>query len=191
MLKSVSSAGNCTVPTRIFAAAVLAAVAMMTTSPAVAGDTSSASAKATVLAGFQLQNTDPLQFGQVVPSGLGGSITIDAATGGVSTLGQLTSVGSNQTRARFTVKAPIGTVLVMAGDPSVQLTRSGGTETMTAALIYKGGSGTVGTLVLGLPIGLKATAADQEIFTGGTLNVAGNQAPGTYQGTFNLMVSYL
>lgn len=173
-----------------FKAASVAAV-LCGTAPVLASDNATATADAEVLAGFQLANVDPLQFGQIVPDGSGGAVTINAGTGGVTTVGQVKIVGTNHTRARFTVHAPIGAVMVLYGDPSVELTRNGGSETMTASLTHRGGSGLITTTVFGLPIGLLATTATQEIYTGGTLNIAGNQAQGTYEGTFNLMVSYL
>lgn len=159
--------------------------------PAHAGDSATGDAQAAVISGFQLQNVEALQFGQIIPSGLGGSVMIDASSGNVSTIGQVISVGSNQTRARFTVKAAVGVIMILSGDPTVLLTRVGGTDTMTATLIHRGTTGLAGTTVFGLPIGLIATAPDQEIHTGGALVVPGNQAKGVYEGSFTLMVSYL
>ncbi len=159
--------------------------------PAHASDNAAADAKAEVIDGFELQNVDPLQFGRIVPSGLGGTVTINVNTGTVSTLGQVVAVGTDQTRARFTVKAPIGVIMVLAGDPTVELTRAGGTETMTASLTHRGTTGLATTAVFGLSIGLLAIAPDQEIHTGGSLAVPGNQVEGTYEGSFQLMVSYL
>lgn len=166
-------------------------IALLGAAPAQAGDSAAADANAVIIASHQLTNVDPLQFGRIVPTGLGGAVTINASNGAVTTIGQVSTVGSNQTRARFTVKAPIGTVMILSGDPSVVLTRNGGAETMTAALVHRGGSGLIPVSVFFLPIGLQATLADQEIFTGGTLNVAGNQMVGTYEGTFDLIVAYL
>ena len=159
--------------------------------PAHAADDATADSVAVVLNDSQLKNVEPLQFGRIVPTGLGGSVMINVNTGTVSTIGQVSTVGSDQTRARFTVKAPIGIVMIVIGDPTVELTRVGGTETMTASLVHRGTTGLATVTVLGLPIGLIATAPDQEIYTGGSLVVAGNQAPGTYEGSFTLMVAYL
>ncbi len=159
--------------------------------PALAADGASADAEAEIIDGFQLQNVDPLQFGRIVPSGLGGTVTIDTYTGTVSTIGQVVAVGTDQSRARFTVKAPVGVILILAGDPTVELTRVGGSETMTATLTHRGTTGVAAATVFGLPIGLIATAPDQEIHTGGALTIAGNQPEGTYEGSFTLMASYL
>ena len=167
-----------------------AASALLLATPAAAQD-ASANASAAILNDIQLQNVQPLQFAQIVPSGLGGSVTINAATGAVTTIGQVVAIGSNQTRARFSLNAPVGTVMVLSGDANVTLTRNGGTETMTASLIHRGGTGLVSAMVVNLPIGLRAIAAEQDIYTGGTLTVPGTQAVGTYEGSFNLTIAYL
>jgi len=156
-----------------------------------AAQSADAGSQAEVLDGFNLVKTDDLDFSRVVPSGAGGVVTIDAASGAVSTAGSVTAVGTAQQRARFTTNAPVGTILLLSGDPSVTLTRQSGTETMTATLTYARGSGLVLTNVFGLPIGNLATATTQEIFVGGSLTVSGTQAEGTYEGTFTLMVAYL
>lgn len=174
----------------MLAAPMLAAL-MLGASPAAAQDVASADAKAVVLNDIRFENVDPLQFARIVPSGLGGSVTINADTGAVTTIGQVVTIGSDQTRARFTVNAPVGTIMLMSGDPTVQLTRNGGTETMTATLIHKGGTGLVSTMLFGMPIGLRAIAPGQVIYTGGTLTVPGTQAVGTYEGSFTLTVAYL
>lgn len=159
--------------------------------PVLAADGASADAEAEIIDGFQLQNVDPLQFGRIVPGGLGGTVTIDAYTGAVSTIGEVVAVGTDQSRARFTVKAPVGVILILAGDPTVELTRVGGSETMTATLTHRGTAGVAAATVFGLPIGLIATEPDQEIHTGGALTIVGNQPEGTYEGSFTLMASYL
>lgn len=167
------------------------AAPLLLAAPAAAQDVASADAKAVVLDDIRLQNVEALQFARIVPSGLGGSVTINADTGAVTTIGQVVTIGTDQTRARFTVNAPVGTIMIMSGDPSVVLTRNGGTETMTATLIHRGGIGLVSATVFGLPIGVRAIAPGQVIYTGGTLTVPGTQAVGTYEGSFTLTVAYL
>ncbi|MDZ4308537.1 DUF4402 domain-containing protein [Allopontixanthobacter sp.] len=165
--------------------------ALSVAAPSLAADDAIAVSTALVFDGTSLQNVQALQFGQIVPTGSGGAVTINADTGSVSTIGEVVALGSNQTRARFTLEVPIGFTMIISGDPSVVLTRAGGTETMTASLIHRPTSGLAAVTVFGLPIGLVATAPTQEIHTGGSLVVAGNQADGFYEGTFTLMVAYL
>ena len=159
--------------------------------PALAADEASAVGTALVVDSTRLQNVEALQFGRIIPTGSGGAVMINANSGVVSTIGEVAAVGSDQTRARFTLTAPTGLLMILSGDPSVELTRVGGTETMTAALTHRPTSGLVTVTVFGLPIGLLATSATQEIHTGGSLVVSGNQAKGVYEGSFTLMVAYL
>ncbi len=168
----------------------LFAAATLTAAPAAAQD-AAADSQAEIVDGFNLINTQPLDFGTVVPSGLGGVIVVEATDGSVSTVGDIYTVGTGQQRARFQASAPIGTTLVLSGDDRVTLTRLTGTETMEALLFYEAGAGVVPTLVFGLPIGLAATGTTQEIWVGGSLTVDGAQAEGIYDGTFTLEVAYL
>lgn len=159
--------------------------------PALAAGEASAVGTALVVDSTRLQNVEALQFGRIIPRGSGGAVMINANSGVVSTIGEVTAIGTSQTRARFTMEAPIGLVMVLSGDPSVELTRVGGTETMTASLTHRPTSGLSTVTVFNLPIGLVATSATQEIQTGGSLLVTGDQAEGVYEGAFTLMVAYL
>lgn len=159
--------------------------------PVLAADDASAVGTAQVVDSTRLHNVAALQFGRIIPSGTGGAVMINANNGAVTTIGQIAAIGSDQTRARFTLEAPIGLIMVLSGDPSVELTRVGGTETMTASLIHRPTGGLATVTVFGLPIGLVATSAAQEVHTGGSLLVAGDQAEGVYEGSFTLMVAYL
>ncbi|MGB5777937.1 MAG: DUF4402 domain-containing protein [Allopontixanthobacter sediminis] len=177
--------------TRIALRTLLVGALFLPAIPAYAADEATADAAARVIDSTRLLNVEALQFGQIVPSGSGGAVMINANTGNVTTIGEVVTIASTQTRARFTVDAPIGVVMILSGDPSVELTRVGGTETMTASLIHRPTSGLVTLTLFGLPIGLLATSPTQEIHTGGSLVVAGNQAEGVYEGTFTLMIAYL
>ena len=159
--------------------------------PAAAADDADSTSTAEVTIASTLINIDGLDFGPIVDQGTGGAVTIDPDTNGVSSVGDTMVVGTSAHRATFRAQAPIGTVMVMTGDPSVILTRNGGTETMTANLTYDSGTGLIDTLVFGLPIGLQATASDQFFHVGGTLFVTAGQATGTYEGTFTLSLAYL
>ena len=171
---------------RLLAVAAL----LLPTVPALAADQASAVGTAVVVDSTRLQNDEALQFGRIIPTGSGGAVMINANSGVVSTIGQVSAIGSDQTRARFTLTAPTGLLMILSGDPSVELTRVGGTETMTAALTHRPTSGLVTVTVFGLPIGLLATSDTQEIHTGGSLVVSGNQPKGVYEGAFTLMAAF-
>ncbi|WFL78391.1 DUF4402 domain-containing protein [Altererythrobacter arenosus] len=156
-----------------------------------AQNNAAAPGEAEILGPILFEKIADLDFGPIVPTGTGGTVTINASSGAVTTVGQVIAVGSNQTRALFNVHAPVGVVMIMSGDPSVVLTRVSGTETMTATLSYRHGDGLAVTNVFGLPIGLLATDTRQEIWAGGSLTVAGNQVEGVYQGTFTVSLAFL
>lgn len=176
---------------RAVAVLALLAASLGLAAPATAQDDADAPSQAVVTLPSTLVNIEGLDFGPIVAQGTGGAVTIDPASNGVTSIGDVIIVGTTAHRATFRSQAPIGTVMVMSGDPSVILTRSGGSETMTANLIYDSGAGLLDTLVFGLPIGLQATASDQFFHVGGTLVVSGTQVPGDYQGTFTLSLAYL
>lgn len=159
--------------------------------PAQADDNVDTSSTAEVLPDTTLVVTHNLDFGTLVPSTTGGAIQINAATNAVTTTGNLIRVGPIGHRATFTANAAVGVIMIYSGDSTVTLTRSGGTETMTANLTWAAGDGLIVATVFGLPIGVKATAAEQEIHAGGTMFIPGNQAAGAYEGEFSLTVTYL
>jgi hypothetical protein len=137
-----------------------------------------------------MENAAQLDFGAIVAR-TGGTVTIAAPTGNVTTTGAVQLAGSRRQRATFELEARRGILLLFTGDPAVTLTRVGGTETMRATLDYATGSGLLVIRVLGRPIGFRVTGDVQEIHAGGTLTVPGNQAQGTYEGEFDLTVQYL
>lgn len=155
--------------------------------PALAGDVATATSEVEIINISTLSNTQSLNFGTVATSGTGGAVQINANTDVRTTVGELVPMGTTAHRAEFAVIGPVGQVMVMVGDPDVILTRSGGTETLTANLIYRTGSG----FTPAVPFGHLVTAPNQQINVGGTLFVSGTQMSGYYQGTFQLTVIYL
>lgn len=170
-------------------AAGLCALALLA-APAAAADSENATGEAELLDGFSLVNVDSLDYGRIVPTGAGGAVTINPSNNTRTAVGQTTLIGSDYHRALFTMKAPVGTVMIITGDTNVTLTHSGGVATMDSTLVHRAGSGLVTTMLFGAPIAVMATAPDQEIYSGGTLAVAGTQLPGLYSGTYSITVVY-
>lgn len=176
---------------RKVAAAALAAFAALAPPAVAAPVVSSATARAEVDNSVLLENTEDLEFGKIAAGASGGTVTIDPATDTASSLGTVALYGSDRHRAVFVSRAPVGTIMVMLLDPSVTLTHSGGGATMTASLTRASGPGLVTATVLGLPIGLQATAPEQYIYVGGALSVPAGQLEGLYSGEFDLTVNHL
>ncbi|MBD3730969.1 MAG: DUF4402 domain-containing protein [Sphingomonadales bacterium] len=152
----------------------------------------SAGATAEVVPPATLYKDTDLDFGMIATAGAGGSLTLNATSGAVTTTGDLAPVASHPaSRALFIANAPVGAVMVYSGDSTVTLTRNGGTETMTALLSYGTDSSLVTATVLGLPIGVKAMQPEQHFLVGGTLLVGAGQAQGLYEGQFTLSITFL
>lgn len=173
--------------TRSLRHAALALGLLAPAGDALAADTATVTGEVEVITVSTLSNTQSLNFGTVATSGTGGAIQINANTNVRTTVGELVPMGTTAHRAEFAVLGPVGRIMVMVGDPDVTLTRSGGTETMTANLIYRTGSG----FTPAAPFGSLVTAATQQINVGGTLFVPGTQMSGYYEGTFQLTVIFL
>lgn len=151
----------------------------------------SADAKVEIDNAILLENTQPLEFGKIATGASGGTVTINPATDAASSVGTVALYGPDRHRAVFVSRAPLLSVMVMVLDPSVTLTHSGGTATMTASLTRANGPGLVTATVLGLPIGVRATAEEQYIYVGGSLTVPAGQLEGEYTGEFALTVNHL
>lgn len=177
--------------TRRLSLAVLAVIGATAVPAAAEPVTTPADAVVEIDNALLLQNTQSLEFGTIATGASGGTVTIDPATDAASSVGTVSLYGTVRHRAEFVSRAPIGTVMVTLLDPSVTLTHSGGVATMTATLSRANGPGLVTATVLGLPIGIQATAADQYIYVGGSLTVAAGQIEGVYSGQFDLSVNHL
>ena len=169
-------------------ATAIAALVVPSTALAQASDT--AVSEAEILNLLTLQSTADLDFGVMTVGNLGGTVSIDPTTNVRSSLGDVIPIGSTSHRGEFTTNGVVGVLMVMAGDPNVTLVRFGGSETMNANLSYQAGNGVLGVNILGSAIGLFPVQPTQTINVGGTLFVNANQAPGFYQGQFQLTVAY-
>lgn len=125
--------------------------------------------------------TRNLDFGTMVNAATAGTVTIAPATDARTRTGGVTLLGGGAPgAARFAVNGtPSRPVQVTLG-PRPTLTRVSGTETMTMA-----------TLTMNGGINRTLTAAGAlDLRVGGRLNVAANQVPGNYVGTFTVTVDY-
>lgn len=169
-----------TIPLHPFLAfAALSAIALP--APALAAG-ATAEARVVTVRPLTLIKTADLDWGVLAAGATAGTITIDPVTGARTRTGGVTALtGGTSQRAVFQGAAPVGVIVyVNLRNNNPVLTRVGGGATMTTALTVEGGEGFrlfpgTGVLVFGV---------------GGQLNVAANQAQGSYLGTVQLQVEY-
>ncbi|HCF25159.1 MULTISPECIES: DUF4402 domain-containing protein [unclassified Novosphingobium] len=159
--------------------AVVGAVAAASfATSAQAATTATGTATAEVLSSLTVTATADLQFGQIAAN-TGGSVTVNADST-VSSSGSLISTGTRSPAAFDVVGSPNAMVVVSLPTAPVNLTRSGGTETMSLSGFNTNPNGA-----------FQLNGSGQGSFNvGGTLGVAGGQVPGAYAGTFQVSVEY-
>jgi hypothetical protein len=146
-----------------------------------AGVPASTNADATVavLRPLTLISTDGLDFGDLSVT-TPGTAVLDPNTDALTTTGGVVSLGGGPHAASFTGAATrFSLIIVQIPNSPVTLTRVGGTETMTVSNWTQDG------FFIRL-----VNSGTFQFKVGGRLNVAANQADGTYVGTFNVTVQY-
>lgn len=145
-----------------------------------------ASASCTVIEPVVVTTAANLSFGRFA-AGAGGSITI--STSGARTASGVvpSSDGGAMSAAKFLVTGATGATYSIAYGGTSVLSRSAGPQTMALTKFsdVSAGNATTGTVSSGM-----LTAGTQSIYVGGTLNVAPNQAVGTYAGEVTVTVEY-
>jgi hypothetical protein len=177
--------------TRVRAAAALflcACSALLCTAPA-AAQNGSGQANAQLSASIILTKSSDLFFGDITP-GTGGTVTIQAQTGAVTTGGGIVYVSPTTSRARFTAIGTAGRVVTMSlsPSPSITLNRVGGGATMTVNQLRASiNGGTAGPLAPNRTLPANGTL---DIQVGGRLTVGANQMSGVYTATVTFTVNY-
>ncbi len=129
----------------------------------------------TIAAPISLSNTASLNFGDIGPTGAGGTVTVTPA--GVRTSVNVDLFGGIPSAAGFTTTGETGQVYAITL-PSIATLTSGG-NTMTLDTFTDDG-GVSPTLVGG----------SDTFNVGGTLNVAASTNDGAYSGSFSVTVNY-
>lgn len=163
----------------------LLAVLLVGAAPLGAQDSATATASATagIAGAIRITNTGDLAFGDVLPGAAPGTVRVDVTTGRAPTVtrtaaGGAQLAGSAFTAATFYVQQTGGWwpwVRFTLPSGPVTLTRAGGGATMTVDSFETNCSGTGIFSCPTMPLTL---------YVGARLNVAGNQLPGVYSGTF-------
>jgi len=168
----------------------IVAAALGLAGPAMAqtvGSTATATAVATasVIQPISVTKTTDLAFGSFVRPATGANtVTISSTTGARSLTGGGNAALANSTtsRAAFTVGGEGAQTFSIALPPTVNMTRSGGTETLPVTLSASGPSG-----ALNGAVGGNGTAT---FGVGGTLPLTSTVVGGSYSGAFDVTVGY-
>lgn len=165
-----------------------------------ASNTATATASAIVFQPITVAVADSttLNFGKFAPTGVAGTVSIDAMNGSRSSSNVFLFTGSPSGRLKLQVvgEPDEGFVLSITTSPVTLTCDSGpctGGSTPMPVTLFKAFPGTGGG---SSPIGDIPTTHTLDGFgvlgvgLGGTLNVAADQTPGTYSGTFNVSVAY-
>ena len=143
----------------------------------------SASAEAKIVAGISIEKVLDLNFGTIVRSINGGSVTINPQNGQISYNGVTQGQNTTHQIAQFKTTGEADYLYTISLPQSATLDLQGGgqegKQTMTVTnFTYTNGAG---------KLDKKGT---EEFKVGGTLNVNPNQATGRYTGSFEVSVQY-
>ena len=158
-------------------------LALFGAAPALAANSAPMTSSALLLKPLTLTKLNDLDFGTIVPSGLGDLVTINADTGARSspTAGLVTIEKGG--RARFASSGINNNFVVLQISPPSDLTDGAGHNLTVTRLDLDQGGNPLRTL----------TPQSQVFFLGigGQIYLRSNQEEGTYSGTFTLTANYL
>ncbi len=156
-----------------------------------AQETESAEAAVFIVTPLSFVKQFDVDFGQIVPGDNAGQVIL-GPDGSVSTTGDVIQIDGTQQRGLFWGYGQLNQLVRINFDANdYTLTRIGGTETMQMSATT---IGSVPPVPLGANPRIFRIANPDGFFSfgvGATLDVAGNQAPGTYEGTFTITLDYL
>jgi hypothetical protein len=172
---------------RLLAALMLAALGVAT--PAEAAE-DSAEASAVIVTRLSFFNTDPLDFGIIIPSNAQGFVTI-AANGTVTSTNGIVTVPNTQSRAAFAGQGTFNQIVAISlGSNTIQLTGPGANMRVDQFVVNSTPTAqTLSTVPRTFRIGSPSGVFNFAI--GGRLRVGANQRRGTYTGTFRVNLEYL
>jgi len=138
----------------------------------------------TVVAPLSITKTQDMNFGTLVPGATAGTVVLNASTGVVSPTGGVLTVSGVTSAAQFLLTSQSALYVVISYPAATTLTNAGGTTMAVNNITWTN----IAALCLGntcLPLGNSITAK-----FGGTLNVAANQSPGVYAGTYIVTANF-
>ena len=144
--------------------------------------------------GITMGNAGDMDFGRILPTGTNGTIVMTpsaaatcAITGGLIRTGPCKAaafVGAAFTGADVRVHRPTGDRIDLTGPGAATIRLQDFTFGSTGTTVMQGGNGP------NPKFRVDALDGVYLFFVGGTLNVAGNQAVGFYNGTFDIRINF-
>lgn len=174
-----------------------AAMAALAAAPAQAQfqDSETADAQAIVLAPGSITKVTDMDFGQIVSSNTGGTVTMTAsATPTCTATGNMVHSGRCQA-ARFSIRGRRQQrvrIRSTGGGPIILTGPGGATMTLNSVSILAVGMTAVGGGG-GWNLGnyrIDTASGMTDFYLGGRLNVAAMQTPGVYNGTINIQIQF-
>ncbi len=170
-------------------AVILAVFGALCATPA-AAQNGNGTIKVDLATGIRLTKNADLDFGVITPGTAGGTVTINAQSGTVTSAGGVIAVGGTTSRAEFTAIGSQGRVVTMSmtPSPSITLNRVGGGASMTVNQLRASINGAnPGPLAPNFTLPSNGTII---IRIGGRLNVGANQMEGRYTANLTFTVDY-
>lgn len=167
------------------AAAVVALSAFAAPAFAQNSATASTTGSVKIIQPLSLAKDTDLAFGSVVKPTTGSNTVAISASNGDRALsggGDAALAPSTSGRATYTVTGEGGQTFSISAPSSFDMTRQGGSETLTVTLTKSAATGT-----LSGSLGSSGTAT---FGVGGSFAVASTTATGSYSGTFDVTVAY-
>lgn len=147
-------------------------------------------AEIAVLRTLSFIKIDDLEFGNIIAGPTAGTVTI-SPSGARTTTGPVTAVGGGFQQAQFGGRgAPNQNLLISMTANNVTLTRSGGTQTMTANTFRISSSPISPLSTTPRLFTISSPTGVFQFGVGARLNVGANQMPGNYAGNFRLTLIY-
>ncbi len=175
---------------RKFGAAFAAMTFAMVPQVASAQSTDSASAEAFLVTPLSFVKELDLDFGQIIPGGSAGTVTMDS-TGAVTTAGGVLQVDGTQQPARFWGYGSFNQIVIINVDAnSYTLTRQGGTETMIMDQVLIGSRPPINITTNPRRFRIANPDGYFSFTMAGRLQVAARQEPGIYEGQFTVTLEY-
>lgn len=138
-----------------------------------------AKASAKIVSGLSLEKERDLNFGSIVRTTTGGTVTVNATTGAISYSGVSQGQTRNYQTASFETSGEPEYLYTITLPRSAELTKKNGHATMTVVnFTHSEGAGHLDR------------EGKQDFTVGGTLQVGPNQETGEYEGSFEVTVEY-